>query len=489
MSRASPLRLVVVLAMAWAQTYPTINLMTEDALGDFAEEDWEGYACPFLSWATCVNTTTTCNDVHAACRACTSKLSGRNIACADDGPQRVFFFPPGGVFPITEQFTLPRHTAIVGAADPNAADDPARQQTDVAAHTWFVVPRSASLCGDDPRCANASARAPTACSGDPATHRPGFLMSTGSTLANVSYQGADLGRAASEGTLCGPGAIELPGCLSGDGCAAWGPGATTGTGVVRDVTVRNVRLSDAVKRARVAQMRGDCATGEALDADGGHVRAHQVSVWVAKLPDAERGAHANVSVDGLVSMNSRADGLNVHGAVDGFALARAHLENTGDDCVGVWSARANASLRDVTLKNCAVTAGAQTNWGSCVGTYAFAALAVDGLACYDPFADATGCPPRTHYSAVHVNRGFASDCMPPAGATLALARVEYFASAAPATPLDRPKCAQCESCCGACSAEGFGNLRVEYVDGSVPAGSCKSEDAGCATRQWGTSEE
>ena len=71
MSRASPLRLVVVLAMAWAQTYPTINLMTEDALGDFAEEDWEGYACPFLSWATCVNTTTTCNDVHAACRACT----------------------------------------------------------------------------------------------------------------------------------------------------------------------------------------------------------------------------------------------------------------------------------------------------------------------------------------------------------------------------------------------------------------------------------
>ena len=69
------------------------------------------------------------------------------------------------------------------------------------------------------------------------------------------------------------------------------------------------------------------------------------------------------------------------------------------------------------------------------------------------------------------------------------ARVEYFASAAPATPLDRPKCAQCESCCGACSAEGFENLRVEYVDGSVPAGSCKSEDAGCATRQWGTSEE
>jgi len=28
---------------------------------------------------------------------------------------------------------------------------------------------------------------------------------------NVNFQGADLGRAASEGVLCGPGAIELPG--------------------------------------------------------------------------------------------------------------------------------------------------------------------------------------------------------------------------------------------------------------------------------------
>ena len=80
--------------------------------------------------------------------------------------------------------------------------------------------------------------------------------------------------------------------------------------------VRNVRLSDAVRRADVAQMGGDCATGEALDPDGHHVRAHQVSVWVAKLPNSERKKHTNVIVDNLVSMNSRADGLNVHGAVD-----------------------------------------------------------------------------------------------------------------------------------------------------------------------------
>ena len=52
---------------------------------------------------------------------------------------------------------------------------------------------------------------------------------------------------------------------------------------MRDVVVRNVRLSDAVARADVRMMGGDCATGEALDASGAHVPAHQVSVWVAKV--------------------------------------------------------------------------------------------------------------------------------------------------------------------------------------------------------------
>ena len=105
--------------------------------------------------------------------------------------------------------------------------------------------------------------------------------------------------------------------------------------------IRNVRLSDAVKRADIAQMNGDCATGEALDGDGGHVRAHQVSVWVSKLPDsadANGEAHTNVVVDNLVSMNSRADGLNVHGSVDGFTLKNGYLAQAGDDCIGVWGA-------------------------------------------------------------------------------------------------------------------------------------------------------
>jgi hypothetical protein len=389
---------------------------------------------------------------------------------------RVYHFPAGGVFPMLEQFTIPANTALVGAANPNDRSDKTKQQTNVGAQTWFVVPRASALCGDDPMCQTQAAK--TACSGDPHTHRQGFLMSSNSTLKDINFQGADLGRAGSEGVLCGPGAIELPGCLSGDGCDDWGNGDTTGDGIIGNVRIENVRLSDAVQRADVKQMQGDCATGEALDGDGHHVRAHQVSVWVSKLPNTEGKLHSNILIENLVSMNSRADGLNVHGAVDQLILRNGHIENTGDDCIGIWASGArNLSIENMTLKNCAVTAGAQRNWGSCLGTYAFTSLAINGLLCYDPFLNTSGCLDRTHYSAIHLNKAYDYDCMP-FNSTLSVYGVEYYATEAPETPLNRPTCAQCEPCCGDCSEEGFESLQIDYLDGSVPQGSCMSEHAG-----------
>eukprot|EP00040_Diaphanoeca_grandis_P013205 m.66825 g.66825 ORF g.66825 m.66825 type:complete len:495 (+) comp23730_c0_seq1:260-1744(+) len=467
----------------------TINLMTNDSLGEFFEEDWKGYACTFNDWTTCVNSSSTpCarsgSDTPAptssACQKCMSKRgrTQQSITCTQVGNQRWFYFPAGGIFPVTEQFTLPSNTAIVGAANPNNPTDKTRQQIDVSTHTWFVVTKKSALCGDDPLCKDKSASAPTACVGDPRTHRQGFLMSSNSTLKNINFQGADLGRAASEGTLCGPGAIELPGCLSGDGCDTWG-GSANGDGVVHNVLIQNVRLSDAVKRADIKQMRGDCNTGEALDDDGQHVRAHQVSVWAAKLPKSELGSHSNVIIDNLVSMNSRADGLNIHGASKDLVLQNSHIENSGDDCIGVWSTGiTNMTIENVTTANCAVTAGAQTNWGSCMGTYAFTSLVVRGLTCYDPFLSAKGCNPRTHYTAIHINHAFQEDCMPK-GASLSLSRVAYVASEHPDLPLARAKCGQCRSCCGPCSFDGFDDLTIEYLDASVPNGSCKNVNAGC----------
>jgi len=284
-------------------------------------------------------------------------------------------------------------------------------------------------------------------------------------LKNINFQGADLGRAASEGTLCGPGAIELPGCLSGEECKSWHHSEANGNGVVQNVVIQNVRLSDAVQRADIKQMHGDCSSGEALDNDGQHVRAHQVSVWVARLPNSEAGRHSNILIDNLVSMNSRADGLNVHGAVEGLTLQNGHIANSGDDCIGIWSTGAeNVTVQDMTTANCAVTAGAQTNWGSCMGTYAFKSLKVANLKCYDPFLSTKGCNPRSHYSAIHLNHAFEKDCMP-TGASLSLSGIEYFATEKPDAPLSRPKCAQCRSCCGSCGYAGFDKLDVKYLDG------------------------
>ena len=304
-------------------------------------------------------------------------------------------------------------------------------------------------------------------------------MSTNTTIKNINFQGADLGRAYSEGTLCGPGAIELPGCLAGPGCKEWSSNTTTGNGVVENVIIQNIRLSDAVLRGEISQMNNNCKAGEALNRHGQHVPAHQISVFANKLPDNENQTHRNVLIDNLVAMNSRADGLNIHGAVTNLTLSNGHIENSGDDCIGIWSTGINNMLiENMTLKNCAVSAGVQNNWGSCIGTYAFQSVTVKNLNCYDPFESTSGCPPRTHWTAIHVNKAFDTDCMP-MGASLSLSGIEYYASVNPLVPLNRSKCGQCKSCCGSCTENGFDNLSVVYVDDTVVDGSCKGVNAGC----------
>ena len=60
----------------------------------------------------------------------------------------------------------------------------------------------------------------------------------------------------------------------------------------------------------------------------------------------------SLCIDNLVSMNSRADGLNVHSAVDGLILENGHIENSGDDCIGVWGAGIDRMvIRNMTVSN------------------------------------------------------------------------------------------------------------------------------------------
>jgi hypothetical protein len=69
----------------------------------------------------------------------------------------------------------------------------------------------------------------------------------------------------------------------------------------------------------------------------------------------------------------------------------------------------------------------------------------------------------------------------PLGATLELSDISYHASddRNGHVPFDRPKCGQCRSCCGKCSTAGFDQLKIKYLDASVPEGSCMKNNAGC----------
>ena len=49
----------------------------------------------------------------------------------------------------------------------------------------------------------------------------------------------------------------------------------------------------------------------------------------------------------------------------GFTLQHSHIENSGDDCIGVWSSGIEGmAIRNMTAKNCAVTAGSSLQFGS-----------------------------------------------------------------------------------------------------------------------------
>jgi hypothetical protein len=120
---------LVYLTTAPVTTTPsstTVNLMTDAVgmLGDFEDEGWSGYACTFSQWTACINTTTVsnCTDRTSPCLKCNANRGDSNahITCALVGEQTQYHFPPGGVFPVMEQFHLPPNTAIVGAANPNA---------------------------------------------------------------------------------------------------------------------------------------------------------------------------------------------------------------------------------------------------------------------------------------------------------------------------------------------------------------------------------
>eukprot|EP01045_Picozoa_sp_COSAG04_P028601 COSAG04_NODE_4484_length_2061_cov_15.445833_3_plen_230_part_00 len=213
--------------------------------------------------------------------------------------------------------------------------------------TFFVVDADAGLSDGRPYCKKVSAALAKRL-------RPGFLLSSNTTVCNINFQGADLRRGSDNGDLCGGGVFETPGCVRGEDCEA-----STGDGkAVRNVRIENVRLNDLYY------------SEDKFRANQTNMPASQVALWV---PTTKDGAQSeNISVSGLVSMYTHADGINLHGG-SSCRVENSFVARTGDDIFAVW----NSEAKDIQYTNCTglcpgCAMGLGINGFSwCVATYGF----------------------------------------------------------------------------------------------------------------------
>jgi len=355
------------------------------------------------------------------------------ITCEIRGGVRHFKFP-AGKFDIDEQVMVPAHTAIEGNANPNDPSDKTKKP-DPSTQTVFVATKGqsdvhAAYCGTNNNMQQ----------GDAQNLRIGFLLHSNTAVKNINFQGRDVVRPYDNGNLCGGGAFETPGCMSpgfGDGVGTgWqnkvgcfdhtgkANNLITGDGKgVENVVIENVRLNDWLLPSNPSQ-------AELVNGQGS-----QVAVWLAMTQDGS--ATTNVRVTNLVSMLTRADGINFHGNIQDSVAEDCHIENTGDDIYAIWGAYAMNPSGVVFRNNVGKNAGVTRNYGYgvCVAIYGTKEATVSGTKCYDKKEWNAGQAP--HGNAQCLNGAFCNSCLAyvhdgwfgavyPDGNTVKLYDNEYF---------------------------------------------------------------
>ena len=113
------------------------------------------------------------------------------------------------------------------------------------------------------------------------------------------------------------------------------------------------------------------------------VRSSQVAVWVPATRNDE--GTQRLTVRGLVSLATQADGINLHGYVRDALVEDVHIESTGDDTFAVWGAAydpENITFRDCTAINPGIL---RPNWyGNCVATYGLKETRFERITCAEP---------------------------------------------------------------------------------------------------------
>jgi hypothetical protein len=297
-------------------------------------------------------------DIVEDAKQCPHKTE-HGVTCTWENGQRGRHFKfPAGTFTVLHQVYVPDNTIIEGVKNPNDMNDPEKKPKEEE-QTFFVVDAGAGLRDGRAYCKKVSAVTAKQL-------RPGFLLSSNTTVCNISFQGADMRRGSDNGDLCGGGVFETPGCVRGEDCEA-----NTGDGkAVHNVRIQNVRLNDLYYdetrfRANATTMPGS-----------------QVAVWV---PTTKNGAQSeNISVSGLVSMYTHADGINFHGG-SFCRVENSFVARTGDDIFAVW----NSGGKEISYTNCTgrcpgCAMGLGVNGFSwCVATYGFQSVSFTDITCLD----------------------------------------------------------------------------------------------------------
>jgi len=292
-----------------------------------------------------------------------AKQCPRNTRCGvtctwETGQRGRHFKFPVGTFTLSHQVYVPANTIIEGVKNPNDVNDPEKKPREEE-QTFFVVDADAGLRDRRPYCKNVS--------GVTAKQlRPGFLLSSNTTVRNINFQGADTRRGSDNGDLCGGGVFETPGCVRGEDCEA-----NTGDGkAVQNVHIENVRLNDLYYDEHKFR------------ANPTSMPASQVALWVPTTKDGRQSE--NISVTGLVSMYTHADGINFHGG-SFCRVENSFVARTGDDIFAVW----NSEGKDIEYKNCTglcpgCAMGLGVNRFSwCVATYGFRSVSFTDITCLD----------------------------------------------------------------------------------------------------------
>lgn len=373
---------------------------------------------------------------------------GGKIICENGSGVRHFKFPVG-MFDIDEQVVVPASTVLEGNANPNTPSDKSKKP-DPSTQTYFLATRgisdlNAAYCGTDNRMQP----------GDAQKLRIGFLLNSNTIVKNINFQGMDTVRPYDNGNLCGGGVFETPGCVSpgfGDGVGTGWEKKTnacydhtgkinnliTGDGKgVSNVSIHDVRLNDLLRPSDPSQY--NLKEG----------RGSQIAVFVAMTQDGS--ATTNVQVTNLVSMLTRADGINLHGNVQDSLVENCHIENTGDDIYAFWGGyAANPSgcvFRGNVGKNPGVTRDYM--YGVCVAVYGAKDVTITGTKCYDlgehdwnPGQPDGACQNGKFCNSclAYVHDGWFGAVYPDAN-TITLHSNEYFYMSSPNTPVpqtDRP---------------------------------------------------